>query len=285
MSRLPLGVHASIAGGIEKAFARAEALDCRAMQIFTRNANRWQSKPLDPHHVAAFREAAAGSPVAQIFVHDSYLINLATPDEEKWHKSKAAFADELERCAALGIGWLVMHPGAHLKRGEEAGLQRIACAFREIFAKSAKNVHVLLETTAGMGTHLGWRFEHLARLIELVPEHPFGICFDSCHVFAAGYDLSTAQGYAQTMEEFDSLIGCDRIKLFHLNDSKKPCGSRIDRHEHIGQGYIGTNGFHSLMRDPRFSAVAKILETPQGEENAHDLRNLALLRKLTEDPA
>ena len=277
---LPLGVHASIAGGIEKALPRAEQLNCGAVQIFTRNASRWQSKPLAPQNIADFRKAATQSLIAQIFVHDSYLINLAAPDEEKWQKSKEAFLDELERCSALGIKGLVMHPGAHLGQGEEEGLQRIAEAFREIFRSAPQDVQVLLETTAGMGSHLGWRFEHLARIIELVPEHEFGVCFDTCHVFAAGYDLASAPGYQKTMAEFERLIGCDRIGLFHLNDSKKPRGSRVDRHEHIGQGHIGESGFACLMQDARFTGVAKILETPQGDAHEHDLRNLALLRRL-----
>jgi len=277
---LPLGVHASIAGGIEKSLSRAEQLNCRALQIFTRNASRWQSKPLSPQSIADFRKAAAQSPIEQIFVHDSYLINLAAPDEEKWQKSKAAFLDELERCSVLGIKGLVMHPGAHLGEGEEDGLQRIASAFREIFRSAPRDVQVLLETTAGMGSHLGWKFEHLARIIELVPEHDFGVCFDTCHVFAAGYDLSDRTGYQKTMTEFERLVGCNRIRLFHMNDSKKPCASRVDRHEHIGQGHIGEVGFACLMQDGRFTGVAKILETPQGDEHEHDLRNLALLRRL-----
>ncbi len=280
MTRHPLGVHASIAGGIEKAFPRAEQIGCTALQIFTRNASRWQSKPLDPVKVAAFREAMLKSPITQVFVHDSYLINLATPDDDKWQKSKAAFGDELRRCSQLGVQGLVMHPGAHLDTGEETGLQRIAAAFKEILAEAPENVQILLETTAGMGSHLGWRFEQLARIIDLVPQHDFGICFDTCHVFAAGYDFSTAEGYSAVMAEFEHIVGCEKIRLFHINDSKKPCGSRVDLHEHAGLGQIGASGFACLMRDHRFTAVAKILETPQGDEHEYDLRNLALLRQL-----
>ena len=173
-----------------------------------------------------------------------------------------------------------MHPGAHLGSGEEAGLQRIAAAFREIFAAAPAGVRVLLETTAGMGSHLGWRFEQLARIMDLVPEHEFGVCLDTCHVFAAGYDLASEAGYGAMMDEFDRLIGCEKLRLFHVNDSKKPCGSRVDRHEHVGRGCIGETGFACLMRDARFTAVPKILETPPGEKNADDLRNLALLRRL-----
>lgn len=280
MARQPLGVHASIAGGIEKAIPRAEQIGCTALQIFTRNASQWRSKPLQPDNVAAFRQAWQESSIGPVFVHDSYLINLATLDAGNWAKSKQAFADELERCALLGIPGLVMHPGAHLGAGEEVGLQQIATAFRELLAAAPPEVQILLETTAGMGSHLGWRFEHLARIMELVPEHDFGVCFDTCHVFAAGYDFSSEAGYAEVMEEFDRLVGCRKIRLFHINDSKKPCGSRVDRHDHVGQGQIGETAFACLMRDQRFSSVPKILETPQGDAHEFDLRNLALLRKL-----
>jgi deoxyribonuclease-4 len=279
-ARQPLGVHASIAGGIEKAIPRAEQIGCTALQIFTRNASQWRSKPLQPDNVAAFRQAWQESSIGPVFVHDSYLINLATLDAGNWAKSKQAFADELERCALLGIPGLVMHPGAHLGAGEEVGLQQIATAFRELLAAAPPEVQILLETTAGMGSHLGWRFEHLARIMELVPEHDFGVCFDTCHVFAAGYDFSSEAGYAEVMEEFDRLVGCRKIRLFHINDSKKPCGSRVDRHDHVGQGQIGETAFACLMRDQRFSSVPKILETPQGDAHEFDLRNLALLRKL-----
>jgi len=276
----PLGVHASIAGGIDRAIARGEALGCTALQIFSKNASRWHAAPLGEEAAAAFRRAWRASRIGPVYVHDSYLINLAAPDEQKRHRSQAALLDELRRCAALGVSGLVMHPGAHLGAGEEAGLRRIADALRNILAEAPPRVRILLETTAGMGSHLGWRFEQLARIMELVPEHDFGICFDTCHVFAAGYDLATETGYEAVMTEFDRLIGCRRIRLFHLNDSRKPCGSRLDRHAHVGRGHIGETGFACLMRDERFAAVAKIIETPPGEDHADDRRNLALLRRL-----
>lgn len=250
------------------------------MQVFTRNASRWQSKPLAQQNIDKFKAAHQVSPIQQVFAHDSYLINLASAEEEKWLRSIDAFIDELERCAILGIQGLVMHPGAHLGEGEEWGLRRIADAFSEIFSRSTNDVQVLLETTAGMGSHLGWRFEHLAIIIDLVPQHNFGICFDTCHVFAAGYDFSTQQGYAEVMHRFDQLIGLEKIRLFHINDSKKPCASRVDRHEHVGRGHIGEAGFACLMQDERLLQVAKILETPPGEANEEDLRNLDLLRRL-----
>lgn len=284
MTRQPLGVHASIAGGLDRAILRGVEIGCTALQIFTRNASRWASKPLNPEHVEAFRNAWEKSPVEQVFAHDSYLINLAALDEEKWQKSKHAFLDELQRCAQLGLCGLVMHPGAHLGAGEDAGLERIAASFREILAEAPPGVQVLIETTAGMGSHLGWRFEQLARIMELVPGHDFGVCFDTCHVFAAGYDFSTAAGYAGVMDEFDRILGCEHIRLFHLNDSKKNCGSRVDRHEHVGRGCIGETGFACLLRDERFAGVPKILETPPGQDHSEDLRNLALLRRLAEGP-
>jgi len=278
--RHPLGVHASIAGGIEKAILRGERIGCTALQIFTGNASRWVVKPLSPTGVEAFHAARLNSSIGRVFAHDSYLINLAAPDDGKWEKSKAAFIDELRRCRQLGLDGLVMHPGAHLESGEEVGLQRVAAAFHEIFAAVPDAPQVLLETTAGMGSHLGWRFEQLARIIERVPEHDFGICFDTCHVFAAGYDISCEAGYEAVMAEFDRLVGCGRIRLFHINDSKRDCGSRVDRHQHVGRGCIGETGFACLMRDARFADVPKILETPPGEEHADDLRNLELLRRL-----
>jgi deoxyribonuclease-4 len=186
----------------------------------------------------------------------------------------------MERCAALGIPELVMHPGAHLGAGEEAGLQRLSAAFREIFAAAPAGVSVLLENTAGQGTCLGYRFEHLAAVIEQVPEGRFGVCFDTCHAYAAGYDLATAAGYAAVISEFDRVIGLARLRAFHVNDCKKGLGCRVDRHEHIGQGSIGEAGFAALMQDPRFAGIPKILETPKGDDTELDRMNLALLRRL-----
>ncbi len=277
---LLLGAHISIAGGVSRAFARAEALNCGAMQIFTKNANQWQAKPLPDEETAAFAAAWQKSPVASVIAHDSYLINLAAPEGKTRRRSLEAFADELERCARLGLPALVMHPGAHLGGGEEVGLQRIAEAFRILFAGAPAGVTVLLENTAGQGTCLGHRFEHLAIIMEKVPAGRFGVCFDTCHALAAGYDLTSTEGYQSVMEEFDRLIGTGRIEAFHLNDSKKERGSRIDRHEHIGQGAVALEVFRTLMRDERFWSVPKILETAPGEDNCHHRTELALLRRL-----
>lgn len=278
-----LGAHVSISGGIENAFARGEAAGCTAIQIFTKNASQWRAKPLAKEAISAFRNARQESAIGPVIAHDSYLINLAAPEDAPWEKSIAAFSDELERCAALGIEALVMHPGAHLGTGEEAGLARVAAAFRRIFAEGPDGVKVLLENTAGQGTYLGWRFEHLAAIMEQVPEGRFGICFDTCHAFAAGYDLATAGGYGQVMAELDRVIGIGKIGAIHLNDCKKPCGSRVDRHDHIGRGTIGREGFAALMQDRRLREVPMILETPKGEGNEMDRVNLALLRELAGD--
>jgi len=276
----PIGAHVSISGALELAFARGEEIGCTAIQIFTKNASQWRAKPIEAESAAAFRKAWEASPIGPVIVHDTYLINLAAPDEEKWAKSKATFADELVRCAQLGIGQLVMHPGNHMGEGEEAGIARIAAAFKELFAAAPESVEVLLENTAGQGSAVGWRFEHLAEIMARVPEGRFGICFDTCHAFAAGYDLSSGEGYTRVMEELQRHVGLDRVRAFHVNDSKKGFDSRVDRHEQLGEGAIGIEGFRALMQDARFAAVPKILETPKGSDNAWDLRNLALLREL-----
>lgn len=279
---LLLGAHLSIAGGVSQAFARAEELGCTAMQIFTKNASQWRSKPLPAAEIEAFAAAWEKSQVASVTAHDSYLINLAAAEGDKRSRSLAAFIDEMERCAALEIPGLVMHPGAHLGDGEEIGLQRIAEALHSIFAAAPAQVSVLLENTAGQGSYLGHRFEHLAEIMERVPEGRFGVCFDTCHALAAGYDLTSAEGYETTMAEFDRLVGTEHITAFHLNDSLKERGSRVDRHAHIGQGAVALEAFAALMRDERFAAVPKLLETAPGEGNCHHIANLALLRQMAE---
>jgi deoxyribonuclease-4 len=275
------GCHVSIAGGIDKSIARAEKLQLGAMQIFSKNASRWQSAPLDPQAVERFQDARSRASLGYIAVHDSYLINLASPDPQSWQRSVDAFSDEMERCLTLGIQDLVMHPGAHLESGEAAGLKQIIRAITQAREQVGDGVRILLETTAGQGTNLGWRFEHLAEIMDGCPEADLAVCFDSCHVFAAGYDLRSPQAVKLTLEEFERQIGLDRLALFHLNDSKKGCGSRVDRHQLIGQGEIGEAGFRTLLRDPRLAAIPKIIETPSGPEHRDDLLTLALLRKLS----
>jgi len=275
-----LGAHVSVAGGLANAFANGLAVGCTALQIFTKNANRWQAKPITDEDATAFRNAWLQSGIGPVTAHDAYLINLASPKDDVWEKSKNALHDELHRCAQLGISGLVMHPGAHLGAGEGAGLQRIRQAFEEILPESPPEVRLLLENTAGQGSYLGGDFAHLAALLEGFDEKRFGVCFDTCHAHTAGYDLSTAESYDKVMTEFDRLVGVEKIMAFHLNDCLKPCGSKVDRHAHIGQGTIGREGFASLMRDERFVGVPMVLETPKGDDGQMDRINLQLLREL-----
>ena len=282
-TQLLLGTHVSIAGGLYKAFSRGEQSGCNAIQIFTKNASRWQAKPLQQSDIDAFKKARRKSSIDFVAAHDSYLINLAGPESDKRQRAIAAFIDEVERCAVLGIEYLVMHPGAHMGNGIDNGLDLLSESFRTIFAAVPAGVTVLLENTAGQGTCLGNRFEHLAAVIGNVPQGDFGICLDTCHAFATGYDLSTREGYLAVMDEFEQVIGLDRLQLIHANDCKKPCGSRVDRHQHIGQGEIGTAGFAALMQDRRLQRVPKIIELPPGENNCFDLENLGLLRRMAEE--
>lgn len=279
---MPFGAHMSIAGGIASAFARGESVACETMQIFSKNQRQWQAKPYTESDIATYHAEQSRTGIAPVIVHDSYLINLASPDDEVWNRSQAAFRDELERCAQLHIPIIVTHPGAHTGSGEDAGLRREVEALDHLLADGcAPDVMIALETTAGQGSGLGWRFEHLAFLMEHVrsPQR-FGICIDTCHIFAAGYDIRTPEAYHATFNEFDRLIGLAHICLFHLNDSAKDLASRVDRHAHIGQGHIGQDAFRLLVQDPRFSHLPMIIETPKGNDMAEDRENLALLRAL-----
>lgn len=278
-----LGAHESTAGGLHLAFARIASVGGEALQVFTRNQRQWQAPPLTGEEIARFRaekNQAAGMPVAS---HASYLINLGSGNQELAAKSVLAFAEELRRCDLLGIPWVVIHPGSHGGDGVEAGLARVAenldAAFTAAGEKSA--VRILLETTAGQGTGLGARFEELAWLINTSRfAGRLGVCLDTCHIFAGGYDFRTPAAYARTMAEFDRTVGLDRLFFVHLNDCKKELGSRVDRHEHIGQGRIGLEGFRLLLNDPRFAMLPLTLETPKGEDLAEDRENLRVLRSL-----
>lgn len=276
------GAHMSISGGVDRAFALGEKAGCDTIQLFTKNQQQWRAKPLDPAEVARFHAEQQRTGFGPLVVHDSYLINLASPQDETWQKSRAGFAEELERCQTLAIPYLVTHPGAHTGSGEEAGLQREAEALNQLFSEGVGGtVRVLLETTAGQGTALGWRFEHLARLYELVryPER-LGVCIDTCHILAAGYDIRTSETYTATMAEFDRIVGLKQVCCFHLNDSLKGLGSRVDRHTHIGAGAVGREAFRLLVNDQRFQDLPMIIETPKGDDLADDITNLALLRSL-----
>lgn len=278
-----LGAHESIAGGFEKALERGEEDTCEGIQVFTKNSNQWRAKPLEDAEVERFRAAYRESPISFLMAHDSYLINLASPNPDAYSKSRVAFKEELERCDRLGIPYLVMHPGAHLGEGEGKAIERIASAMTEIIDESEiDSVSILIETAAGQGTNVGYSFEHLADLIDLFePKEQVGICFDTCHVFAAGYDFRTPRGYQQTMEEFDRIIGLKWIKGFHINDSKGDLGCRVDRHEQIGEGFIGKEPFRFFLKDERFKDVPGVLETPpdKGGDRAFK-KNLQRMRSL-----
>ena len=306
---MPLfGAHMSIAGGLHKAVEAAVELEMDTCQLFTanpqswgltaspaaktalqsaqfltKNANQWQGKPLSDEEVRTFRKAARESRLKYLTAHDSYLINLAAPGDNLYRKSIAAFQEELERAEALGLSYLVTHPGAHTGSGEEAGLARVAAALDEVHARCPGfKVKVLIETTAGQGSSLGARFEHLDWLLEHVKDAGrLGVCFDTCHVFAAGYPLRTDEEYAATFAEFDRVVGVSRIKAFHLNDSMKDLGSRVDRHAGIGLGRIGEHAFRRLVTDPRFRTRPMILETPKEDADgvAMDPVNLGKLRQ------
>jgi deoxyribonuclease-4 len=278
----PLGAHFSTAGGIVNAVRTAVRFECQTLQLFTKNAAQWNAPPLKPDAVKEFRSEAAAAGLVHLTAHDSYLINLAAPGDELFQKSVNAFVIEIERAEELGLEYLVTHPGAHVGSGEEVGLKRAAAGLNEAARRTrGLRVKVLLETTAGQGTCLGWRFEHLARLLEDADEpERFAVCFDTCHVFAGGYDLRTAAATRRTLDEFDAVIGLPHLKLFHLNDSVKGLGSRVDRHAGIGQGEIGEAAFKVISADKRFPSTPMILETPKYDDDGNELDpvNLSRLR-------
>jgi deoxyribonuclease-4 len=277
-----LGAHESIAGGLHKAFERAQSATCDAVQIFVKSNRSWAVKPLTEDEIAQFKAKAKESGIAPVVAHASYLLNLGTPDELLWEKSRNMLIAELERCEALEVPWLVLHPGAHVGSGEKAGLTRVAEGLGEVYAATPGfRAQILLETTAGQGSSLGYTFEQLARIIDLAPQgERLGVCLDTCHIFAAGYELRTAEGYAATMDAFDRTIGLERLQALHLNDSKGELGERKDRHEHIGKGHIGLEGFRNVVNDPRLAGLPGLLETPKGEDLEEDRENLRVLRAL-----
>jgi deoxyribonuclease-4 len=279
-----LGAHQSIAGGYHKAVGIGEETGCQVIQVFTKNTNQWRGKPVTPDEAKQFRAALTKSGIDCPLAHDSYLINLASPDEALWKKSIEAMIDEVQRASILEIPWVVSHPGAYTITSEVEGIQRIVMALDEVLANTKRqSAGILLETTAGQGTTLGWRFEHLAAILSGVKDNRrLGVCFDTCHVFAAGYKMATQAQYRATMKEFDSVVGLEQIRAFHINDSVKDCGSRVDRHAHIGQGKIGLEPFGWLLRDRRFRNVPMVLETPKGQQDGQecDIINLRALREL-----
>ncbi|MBA3641652.1 MAG: deoxyribonuclease IV [Acidobacteria bacterium] len=281
----------SIAGGLPRAVDRAKASRCEALQIFTKSAGQWRARPLPAEEIALFRAKVAASGIGPVVAHNSYLINLATAQPELRARSIAALGEELDRADALALAGLVMHPGSYTSGTEANGLRLIAEALDRLLDERPNGkTMILLEHTAGQGTNLGHRFEHLAEIIDRLKGSPkVGVCLDTCHLLAAGYDICSAEGYAATFATFDRVVGLDRIRAFHLNDSKKPCGSRVDRHEHIGKGCLGLEPFRMLLNDDRFAAHPMLLETPKLETAASkrrsdmdpwDARNLRTLRGL-----
>lgn len=277
-----LGAHMSISGGVDKALLLGKTVDCDAIQIFTKSSRQWASKPYTKEEIELFNLNRKATGIATVIAHDSYLLNLGSPDGSLRSRSITAFIDELERCEVLGVSNLVAHPGAHVGAGENEGIKIIARSLDEVHkACPGYNVKVTLEITAGQGSNLGYRFEQIGNIIDATRESDrLRVCFDTEHAFAAGYDIRTKEGYERTFTEFDEEIGLDRLAAFHLNDSKKELNSRVDRHEHIGKGHIGVETFRLLMNDKRFWDLPMCLETPKGPDLAEDRDNLTLLRSL-----
>jgi len=276
-----LGAHFSIAKGLHQALFTARDYGCTAVQVFTKNSSTWKEKALSKEDIRQFEEARQKTGICHIASHTSYLINLASPEKKKYDMSCEALKQELIRCAALKIPLVVLHPGSHMESGVEAGIKRIASAVNRVFDGLPKNpTRLLLETTSGQGFTLGHTFEQLADIIKKIElKDHLGVCLDTCHIFAAGYDLRTQAAYQKTMTIFESVIGLDHLYWIHLNDSMREMGARVDRHEHIGQGFIGEKAFRLLMNDSRFRDVPKVLETPKGKgEKDWDQINLAKLR-------
>lgn len=277
-----LGAHMPTAGGLHKALLGGKEIGCTAVQLFTGSPRQWSHPPLEAVAIATFREAQEQTDIPFMVAHDSYLINLAAPDPLLLEKSRNAFRKELDRAEQLGIPWVVTHMGAHLGQGEAEATARLIESLKQILDETDRagyRVGVALETTAGQGTGLGWRFEQLGEILQGVGEHlRLGVCLDTCHVFAAGYDLRTAETYTQTWARFAEIVGLDRLKVIHVNDSKKPLGSRVDRHDHLGVGEIGSEAFARLVNDPRLCGIPMIVETPDAE-TMHTV-NLQLLRRL-----
>jgi len=277
-----LGAHTSTQGGVSAAITLAEKLNFTAIQIFTKNNNQWKGKVLTQNEADEFKRKLAASSIKVVVSHDSYLINLCSSKPELLEKSRDAFIDELERCEMLGIPYLNFHPGAHGGMGEEEGIKLIAESLNLAHQKT-KNYKVksMLEATAGQGTAIGYTFEHLKKIIDLVDEKErMCVCIDTAHIFAAGYDIKDKKNYNRVIKDFDEIIGLDLLKCFHMNDSKKPLASRVDRHDHIGKGFIGLEGFTNIMNDKRLLHIPKILETPKGKEQLEDLENIKTLRAL-----
>ena len=276
-----LGAHFSIAKGFDQAIYEAQRYGCTALQVFTKNASTWKERRLSPGEIDLFKAAKLASGISHIAAHTSYLINIASPENRKYKKSTMALEHEILRASALEIAHVVLHPGAHMNSGRSEGISRIVKAINGLYDQHPEvETRLLLETTAGQGSSLGRTFEQLAEIIEKVQrKERIGVCLDTCHIFAAGYDLRDKRSYRETISEFNQTIGLQWLNLLHLNDSKKELGSRVDRHEHIGRGCIGPDAFRWIMNDERLQHIPKIIETPKKAAGIDwDLKNLDLLR-------
>jgi len=272
----------SISGGLYHALLAGQTVGCSAIQLFSKSSNQWGAKPLDPSDIAQFKKTREETGIWPAMIHAAYLINLCTPKPDGWQKAVDALYLEMERAEALSVPYLVLHPGAHVGSGEEAGIARAAEALNAVHQRSAGfQLKILIELTAGQGSCIGHRFEHVGKIFDQThASDRMGVCLDTAHVFAAGYDMRTKEGYEETMTLFDQQIGLKRLLAFHLNDCKKDLGCHVDRHEHIGQGKMGLGPFSHLMNDPRFIGLPMILETPKEENLEEDRMNLAALRGL-----
>lgn len=276
------GAHVSVAGGVDKAPARGEKLGCKSIQIFTKNQMQWEASPLENQAIQKFKENVDKYHIDTVVTHASYLINLGSPEEEKLEKSRQAYLDEIQRCHQLDIPYLVVHPGAHMGSGESEALETIAESINLAHAETeGSTVMTLLENTAGQGTNVCYDFSHLKTIIDDVEDQTrIGVCIDTSHLFAAGYDLRTEETYDQSWEKFENAVGFEWLKVFHLNDSKKELGTRVDRHDNLGKGHLGLEPFRFLLNDERFYGIPMILETPGGDK--WYTKNLQLMRDLVE---
>ncbi|NHI94138.1 MAG: deoxyribonuclease IV [Candidatus Lokiarchaeota archaeon] len=278
----------SIAGSIEKCFERGEIATCDSIQIFTKSNRQWNAKPLTDEEIDKFKNMSKKSKIKPVFAHDTYLINLASPEKELNEKSYQAFLMEVKRAEQLGLTYIVMHPGSYMDSTLKDGIIKIAVNLVNILKETEDfKVRILLENMAGQGTNIGAKFDHLQKIVHLVERKTsiserLGYCYDTCHGFGAGYDIRTQESYEKTMEEFDHVLGIENLCAFHINDSKNPLGSKKDRHEHIGQGKIGKKGFKWIINDKRFKNHPGVLETPKGKDMAEDIENLKVLRSLIE---
>lgn len=277
-----IGAHMSISGGLHLAIERGKNINCRAIQIFTRNSNRWNSKEITNEEAQKFIAVRKESGISPVFAHDIYLINLASPDDKIFEMSVKSFLEEVRRAEQLKLDFLVFHPGAHKGSGIKEGIKKISGSLKEVLRKTdGFAVKLLFETTAGQGTSIGASFEEIADLMEQTGnKERLGVCIDTCHIFAAGYDIRTAESYKETLSKFDEIIGLDYVKAFHFNDSKGDLESHLDRHEHIGKGHLGKDTFKYILNDERFYAIPKVLETPKGADMKEDIDNMDILRHL-----